>query len=31
MNGVDFMIKQPLKGMNDFIPEEAGLRDKSNS
>ena len=21
------MIKQPLKGMNDFIPEEAGLRD----
>ena len=27
MNGVDFMIKQPLKGMNDFIPEEAGLRD----
>ena len=27
MNGVSFMIKQPLKGMNDFIPEEAGLRD----
>ena len=27
MNGVNFMIKQPLKGMNDFIPEEAGLRD----